>query len=151
MRRSTVRGRERADNEVTSSRSETRREKRKHGARKRDRSCSEARQEVGVRWNSAKVGEPGKGGSRPLRLRGSICKKEEEKKDIVVVVDDNYDRPLRAEAKTWEFERLLTRDEKLYFSNEFFLFLFTIGDLIVIDVWNCETLFFWKIVIVEKK
>lgn len=95
-----MRGRERADNEVTSSRSETRREKRKHGARKRDRSCSEARQEVGVRWNSAKVGEPGKGGSRPLRLRGSICKKEEEKKDIVVVVDDNYDRPLRAEAKT---------------------------------------------------
>lgn len=64
--------------------------------------CSEARQEVGVRWNSAKVGEPGKGGSCPLRLRGSICKKKEKEQTNIVVVS----RQLRViEVKT---EELLT-------------------------------------------
>lgn len=99
-----ARGKETADNEITSRQSETRRGTQR-GARKRDRSCSEARQEVGVRWNSAKVGEPGKGGSRPLRLRGSICKKKEKKQTSSF--HDNYHRPLRiTEVKTGEFERL---------------------------------------------
>lgn len=48
----------RADNERLGSESEKGRKSERKGGTQRGRLYSEARQEVGVRWNSAKVGEP---------------------------------------------------------------------------------------------